>query len=287
MLGALTPVRSDQAQGTFALFMQQAKSVGTPAIEDLRNSEEPIPILDERSDEAMPPPPEGPAEDAVAVGGDAVMIVDEEGPAAAPSRLDKEESPPHVVHVYAICTDAGPDEAGSRRILHGLCARVPRVWLFDIDCLAHQCHLMVSTSLKLFNDFTTEHFGWKYGAVLSKLMHCWREKGVDIHDEWKRQYGEGRAFEFEFAKLGPGARSAPEQPIRGPLPPPSTSGQGVPWSGAAVSLLRYWVGFLFRAAAIGFRPSVYTGGGGKSRSARSLSLKPNWMRSDRFFGLCC
>ena len=94
--------------------------------------------------------------------------------------------------VWAICTDAGGDAAAARRQVVLQSATQPCCLVFDLDCLMHQFHLVVKSSLMHLQTTAREILGlnWKYCSTLAMLLHLWRDNARRVHKCWQERYPE-------------------------------------------------------------------------------------------------
>ena len=86
---------------------------------------------------------------------------------------EQEQQQGQSVIVWASCTDAGGDAAAARRQVVLQSASQPCCLVFDVDCLMHQFHLVVRSSLIHLQITAKELLGvtWKYCSTLAMLLH--------------------------------------------------------------------------------------------------------------------
>ena len=87
------------------------------------------------------------------------------------------------------CTDAGADEVAARQAVEALFRLDRHCWMFESNCLQHQFHLMVTRSLAVANSFLLSKAKIRYVSAITKLMHLWRERAVDIFMLWTEMFG--------------------------------------------------------------------------------------------------
>ena len=94
--------------------------------------------------------------------------------------------------VWLLCTDAGGDAAAARRQVVLETAAAPHSLVWDIDCLMHQYHLAVRSSLVHLQHIAAEMLGrqWKYCNTLAMLLHLWRDNARRVHKCWTERYPE-------------------------------------------------------------------------------------------------
>ena len=61
-----------------------------------------------------------------------------------------------------------------------------------MDCLMHQFHLAVKSSLTHLQTAAREILGlnWKYCSTLAMLLHLWRDNARRVHKCWQERYPE-------------------------------------------------------------------------------------------------
>lgn len=93
--------------------------------------------------------------------------------------------PPCYIHVWAMCTDAGPDQLAFRGSIKTLMSQEDfcNQLCFDVLCVKHQLHLLVKDGMKYANTFcsfsapTTPAAQKKvvpYLSAMAQIVHCWR-----------------------------------------------------------------------------------------------------------------
>ena len=117
-------------------------------------------------------PPDGAVLEAADVPPDGAVL-------EAASEAPAEDVRPATIHIWAVCSDAGSDEAKARRLHHACLMSNVHQWLFDSDCFCHQYQLLAKTVLGRM-DRVLKKLGCEqtYWATLAKIMNCWREKRV-------------------------------------------------------------------------------------------------------------
>ena len=78
------------------------------------------------------------------------------------------------------CTDAGPDELFSRRVLMSQTAKDPASLWFEADCGCHMCQLGAKDSLAILDTFMLSIETFKYNATLAKLMNIMRKYALNL-----------------------------------------------------------------------------------------------------------
>ena len=97
--------------------------------------------------------------------------------------------PSNYIHVWALCTDNGPDQAAFRNGLKTELASKPEYKnqiVFDCPCLKHQLHLLTADMLRIVSKFLFS-CGKKFGyfSSLAKICHTWRAHGPKLSKVWK------------------------------------------------------------------------------------------------------
>ena len=95
------------------------------------------------------------------------------------------------LQIWATCTDAGSDEAMARRLRHIYSKDCLHSWLFDMDCLCHQFHLLVCGVLRDMDWLIAEVFAEsdetmpkKFWTALATLFHVMRDLHVSLIEQW-------------------------------------------------------------------------------------------------------
>ena len=121
ILGDLQVVKCSTGAGCLSLIDKQAGSIGMPSIANSLASDVLLPLANVDADGDEEPSVES------VLPHIAVAEPIPETPADCSGRLDADDGP-RVIHLFAICTDAGADESAARKSLHDRGARCPRVW---------------------------------------------------------------------------------------------------------------------------------------------------------------
>lgn len=96
--------------------------------------------------------------------------------------------PAQYVHVWALCTDNGADQAAYRAQLKTLLAGpdYSNQLIWDVACLKHQLHLLTMDMLRLASQFLSK-CGHKCGyfSSLAKICHAWRAHAPKLAKVWQ------------------------------------------------------------------------------------------------------
>ena len=104
------------------------------------------------------------------------------------SRPRSGQLPRCYVHIWALCTDNGADQAAYRNGLKTELAKpeYSNQLVFDVPCLKHQLHLLTADMLRIISKFLTscgKTFGY-FGSV-AKICHTWRAHGPKLSKIWR------------------------------------------------------------------------------------------------------
>lgn len=97
--------------------------------------------------------------------------------------------PSNYIHVWALCTDNGPDQASFRNSLKTELASQPgykNQLMFDCPCLKHQLHLLTADMLRIISKFLSScGKEFSYFGSLAKICHTWRAHGPKLSKVWR------------------------------------------------------------------------------------------------------
>ena len=184
IMADLKPVRGNSgAVATLGMLEPQLKSVGlplgwvsppvSPELQALQagGSGNLLPLT------AGVPAPATPGKHAASTPEPAAEIASTSTIVATCASDSPRETVPHALEMFCSVTDAGPDILGARRLLDASLALCMWRWWFDVDCFAHQYHLLTLRMLRVLDGEIGKLLGLpaKYYSCLAMLMHILRD----------------------------------------------------------------------------------------------------------------
>lgn len=95
--------------------------------------------------------------------------------------------PPCYIHVWSVCTDAGPDQLAFRGAVKTEMTQetYSHQMFWDVSCVKHQLHLLVKDGMKFANGFMSESASTKkkvpYFSAVAQIVHCWRAHSTKLN----------------------------------------------------------------------------------------------------------
>jgi hypothetical protein len=100
------------------------------------------------------------------------------------------KSGPREIHLYADCTDGGPNELKRKKFIAVYTHQIVSVLYFPTRCFKHEGHLGVRQGLRVTDEYLEDISApFKYFSAIAKLINCWREDLRSVYDAASLEFG--------------------------------------------------------------------------------------------------